>query len=103
MSVRPYRRSSKTGGCVGRRSRLAARLLFLPASRCWSPAEEFSDPVRVFPALPVGVARKPPATRALKANHVGRWVGAAAHAAVIAEWSFERWHTSPLTTDHKVW
>jgi hypothetical protein len=77
-------------------------LLFLPASGCWSPAEKPSDPVHAFPAIPVRVARKPPATRALEADHVRRWAGAAADAAVLASRAFDCWHTSPLTMDREV-
>ena len=105
MSVRLYRRSSKDGAQCGAAitSRSRARLFFLPASGRWFPPEKPSDPVCVFPALHVRVARMPPATRALEAKNVGRWAGAPADAAVLAERSFECWHTSPLNTDRKVW
>ena len=97
-------RSSKDGAQIGAAitSRSRARLFFLPAIGCWSPAEELSDPVRVFPAIPVRVARKPPATRASKADHVGCWASAAAHTAVLAKRSFDCCHTSPLNMDRKV-
>jgi hypothetical protein len=38
----------------------------------------------------------PPTTRALKADHVRRWAGAAADAAELASRSFDCWHISPL-------
>jgi|SRR5581483_10858733 len=104
MSVRLYRRSSKNGTQDGTAitSRSRARLLFLPASGCWSPAEELSDPVCVFPALLVSVARQPPATRASEANYVRRWAGAAADAAVLTDRSFDCRHTLPLNMNREV-
>ena len=83
------------------RSRLAGSV-FQPASGRWSPAEKLPDPIRVFPAVSVEVARKPPTTGALKANQMGRASGAAADAAVLACGSFDCWRTSPLIMDCKV-
>lgn len=55
----------------------------------WVPAQQPADPVCPFPLSLMAVAGKPPATRTIKANDVGRGAGAAADSVVLAYRSFQ--------------
>ena len=59
--------------------------------------EKSANPIIAFPLLLVAVARKPPAASAVPAQDMGRWASAPADAVVLACWSFQFEHVSPLT------